>query len=416
MAERSAIEWCDSTFNPWLGCTKISPACDHCYAEAHMDTRLGRVQWGAGQPRQRTSAANWRQPLKWNAQADYFGQCDVCGHRGEKQFMQAADGRKVRTAVCQSCNNGLMQPARRRVFCASLADWLDKEVPVAWLADLLSLIHRTPNLDWLLLSKRIGNWRARISAVVDLFEHRMVVSGLGDNHGYAMTRNWLTGEAPANVWLGATVCNQPEADRDIPKLLAVPARVRFLSIEPMLSAINLDYWIRPTVHCGACGFYYPPAEAIPDPNGHLMGADECSKCGAHSCMGTWWGEEAIEERSRSDDEELDDWDCGYKLHQIICGGESGPHARPMHPDWVRSLRDQCAAAGVPFLLKQWGEWIPPDQQHGGPLFMSRADQITHERSGRFCVVGGMPFWKIGKRAAGRLLDGKEHNGFPVVTP
>jgi len=80
MAERSAIEWCDSTFNPWIGCTKISTACDHCYAEAQMDTRLGRVKWGAGQQRQRTSAANWRQPVRWNARS--FWQCDACGWRG----------------------------------------------------------------------------------------------------------------------------------------------------------------------------------------------------------------------------------------------------------------------------------------------------------------------------------------------
>lgn len=68
MSDRTAIEWCDSTFNPWIGCTKISPACDHCYAEAQMDTRMGRVEWGAGKPRSRTSAAYWKQPLRWNAQ------------------------------------------------------------------------------------------------------------------------------------------------------------------------------------------------------------------------------------------------------------------------------------------------------------------------------------------------------------
>src|ERR1700730_6921319 len=120
VAENSKIEWTDHTFNPWIGCTKVSPACDHCYAEAMMDTRYGRVRWGAGEDRSRTSKANWQQPLKWNRIAQ-------------------ADG------------------ARPLVFCASLADVFDNEVDPLWRRELFALIEATPSLIWLLLTKRIGN-------------------------------------------------------------------------------------------------------------------------------------------------------------------------------------------------------------------------------------------------------------------
>ena len=177
MAEQSAIEWTDATFNPWIGCTKISPGCAGCYAEQRMDTRLHVVQWGAGQPRKRTSASNWREPVKWNAQhAEFFAQ----------------HGR------------------RRRVFCASLADVFDNEAPAQWRGELWALVKATPHLDWLLLTKRIGN-----------------VAGMAPADGL-----------PSNVWLGATMVNQDEWDRDVRKLLAVEASVRFVSAEPMLGPIR----------------------------------------------------------------------------------------------------------------------------------------------------------------------------------
>ena len=151
MSAATRIEWADSTFNPWIGCTKISPGCDHCYAERQMDQRLGRVRWGAGQPRQRTSAAYWRQPELWNAEADRFRECGACGWRGQIEIGASP-----------------VPFARRRVFCASLADVFDNEVPLKWLMDLLDLIRRTPNLDWLLLTKRIGNVTTRLGAVARL--------------------------------------------------------------------------------------------------------------------------------------------------------------------------------------------------------------------------------------------------------
>lgn len=281
MSDTTGISWCDSTFNPWMGCTKVSPACDHCYAE--RDTRrFGRVEWGAGKTRVRTSAQNWKLPLRWNNSEFY--ECPACGWRGEGFICGNAIGNGGSIKGCK----GEPVRARRRVFCASLADVFDNEVDPAWRDDLFELISRTPNLDWLLLTKRIGKARDMFGPI-------------------APGADFAT--AFPNVWLGATVINQAEADRDIPKLLAVPARVRFLSIEPMLgaidlSAIDVDGW----------------HEVLP--------------------LGGRWLER-------------DEKDCNHpRIHWVIAGGESGPHARPMHPDWVRSLRDQCAAAGVAFFVKQ----------------------------------------------------------------
>lgn len=266
MGADTKIEWAHHTFNPWIGCTRVSTACDNCYAEADFGKRRKVVQWGAGQPRKRTAPSTWAQPLRWNAEAERLG-------------------------------------VRYRVFCASLADVFDNEVPSEWRSDLIDLIVETPHLDWLLLTKRIGN------------AHQMLTDAT--NHASGWT-------AFPNVWIGATICNQQEADRDIPKLLAVPAAKRFLSMEPLLGPVELEPWL--------------------------------SANDLHKIVG------------------------GPMIDWVIVGGESGPNARPMHPDWARSLRDQCQSAGVPFLFKQWGEWW-----NGA---------------------------RLGKATAGRSIDGREWNEVP----
>jgi len=180
MGENSKIEWCDHTFNPFVGCTKISPACDHCYAEAWAKRTGNDALWQS--ERRRTTDANWRQPLKWNREAERGG-------------------------------------VRRKVFCASLADVFDNQVPLHWRDDLWCLICKTPWLDWLLLTKRPQNI-AKMLPPGDL---------------------WQPWPWP-NVWLGCTAENQEEADRRIPHLLAVPAAVRFLSCEPLLGPVSLRRW------------------------------------------------------------------------------------------------------------------------------------------------------------------------------
>lgn len=308
MAENTAIEWADHTFNPWIGCTKVSPGCANCYAEARDQRFAGGVHWGKGAKRQRTSAANWNLPLKWNREE-------------EAKLVPRAE---------------FVNPQRPRVFCASLADWLDDEVPIEWLADLLGLIHATPSLDWLLLTKRPQNFHSRIEAALE------PASWPGRSR---YVRDWLQGTPPANVWIGTTVEDQQRADERIPALLEIPAPARFLSCEPLLGPVDIT---------------------------HIRKGD-------------------------------DQWFPRQHIQWVICGGESGPKARPMHVNWARSLRDQCATGGVPFFFKQWGEWHPLCQ--GGQA-------IGGTSTSRYYFDDGYTHAWLGKKMAGRLLDGREHNEFP----
>lgn len=279
MAENSKIEWTHHTFNPWIGCTRVSPACDHCYAETWAN-RYGTVEWGTGKPRKLTSESNWQQPIKWNRQAELTGE-------------------------------------RKRVFCASLADVFDNEVDPAWRIRLFALIEKTPHLDWLLLTKRIGNARKMLPL------------------------DW-GGPACPNVWLGISVVTQQEADRDIPKLIELEPHVSFLSMEPLLEPVDLHMpWIK-------------------EANGTIT-----------KISGIDW---------------------------VIIGGESGNDARPMKPEWARSLRDQCIEAGVPFHFKQWGEW--------GPILSNGPHEFLPYRNGMV---------RFGKKRAGRLLDGRTWDEQPLQT-
>ena len=230
MGRHSAIEWTHHTFNPWWGCTKVSPACNHCYAES-WSRRIGLDVWGSRARRRFFGESHWREPLRWN-----------------------------RTAA--------KTHSRKRVFCASMADVFEQRDDLsAARARLWELIEQTPSLDWLLLTKRPEN----VSAMVPW--------------GAA----W-----PANVWLGATVEDQEHAALRVPPLLKAPARVHFLSCEPLLSPLDLSEWM------------VGPSRIV--------------------------------------------W--------VIAGGESGGQARPTQPEWFRGLRDQCQQHGVLLHFKQWGEWGP----------------------------------------------------------
>jgi protein gp37 len=180
VGENSKIEWTDHTFNPWIGCQKVSPGCDHCYAEAMMDHRYGRVTWGPHGERVRTSDDNWKKPVKWNSEAKAF---------------KREHGR------------------RPRVFCASLADVFDNKAPSAWRRDLFTLIRGCDGLDWLLLTKRPQNIL------------RMLPPDWDD--GYR------------NVWLGTSAEDQAYFDLRWRFLQKVPARIRFISYEPALGKLRL---------------------------------------------------------------------------------------------------------------------------------------------------------------------------------
>lgn len=282
MGANSEISWTHHTFNPWWGCSKVSPACAHCYAETWAK-RTGHDSLWKGE-RRFFGDKHWNEPLKWNREA---------GAAGE----------------------------RRRVFCASMADvFEDREDLNDALYRLMCLIQRTPDLDWLLLTKRPQNIISRLKRAADT-----CTVDFGDitDRIYAWIED--TRLFP-NIWIGTTVENQEQADKRIPARLKVPAAVHFLSCEPLLGPVELEM-----CHGGI----------VEDEDG-----------AAYPGLIQW----------------------------VICGGESGANARPMNVEWARSLRDQCAEAGVAFHFKQWGEFL-----------------------------SGL---RTGKKAAGRLLDGVLHDAFP----
>lgn len=243
--ENTKIEWANHTFNPWIGCTKVSPGCKNCYAETLMAGRFGRVDWGPQGKRKRTSMPYWGNPRMWNDKA-----------------------RKSST--------------RPRVFVGSLADVFedkpDQPEMDEWRDQLFHYPVLYDHMDWLFLTKRPENVM------------RMV------NH------NWLERGFPPNVWIGTSIENKWTAWRRIPDLLAIPAAVRFLSVEPLLGPIDLK-------------MYYSDDESVPTDR------------------------EPFPERQ-------------HRIHWVIVGGESGPVARPMNLDWARDIRDQCLVADVPFFFKQ----------------------------------------------------------------
>lgn len=238
MAENSAIEWTDHTVNFWIGCTRVSPACDHCYAERDwsMEGRFARVEWGPHGERSPT-----KDPM-----------------------------REVARIAAGAAKRG----RRERVFVNSLSDWADnhKSISDDLRASIFDAARLHPGIDFILLTKRPQNIARYLP---------------GD---------W--GNGYRNVWLGVTAENQEEADRRIPILLATPAAVRWVSAEPLLGPVKL-----------------------------------------HERLGDDWLASGLSGERRG-------------LDWIVVGGESGAGARPMHPAWARSIRDQCAEAGVPFFMKQ----------------------------------------------------------------
>jgi protein gp37 len=296
VSDKTSIEWTDATWNPVTGCTKVSPGCDHCYAETLAERFRGTP-----------------------------------GHYYERGFDVQLRPEK------------LDQPLRwrrpRRVFVNSMSDLFHDDVPDDYIARVFAVMALAPQHTFQVLTKRHGRMRSLLNQTgPQSFRTSITIEQA------AMARPWQPGsgltvsvEWPLpNVWLGVSVENQQWADIRIPALLDTPAAVRFLSCEPLLGPVDLTDAIWPE-----------------------GSADECTP---------------------------DRCTCG--IDWVIVGGESGRGARPMHPDWARSLRDQCAAAGVPFLFKQWGEWMPVRTPSG-----------EHQE-------------RVGKKAAGRELDGRTWDEFP----
>lgn len=356
MADNTKIEWTEATWNPLVGCTIISPGCTNCYAmkEAH------RQQLCAGGLGRETHYTGTTKLVK---------------------------GKPVWTGqVNLAPDHILTAPLRwrkpKQIFVCAHGDLFHESVPDEWIDKVFAVMALAPQHTFQVLTKRSRRMREYLSherrphqvarGAVDLFRHRMLpkrmplddrwpVRSIGDIDlpDDITMQVWPL----PNVWLGVSAEDQARADERIPDLLATPAAVRWLSAEPLLGPVDL--------------------RSMQWPDGSYFDALE----GWHT--------------QHSSDPGID-W--------VVAGGESGQGARPMHPDWARALRDQCAHAGGPFFFKQWGNWHPATQTmaDGSQNLLRKG-----ERSGEFHSWGA-DGWavNVGKGRAGRLLDGVEHNGMP----
>ena len=275
------IEWCEESWNPVTGCTKISEGCKNCYAERMAKRLAGRFGYPKDNPFQVTLHPDrLNQPIKWK------------------------------------------KP--RYIFVCSMSDLFQPDVPKWFLDRVFDRI-----------------------CYDDILHHKFLILTKRPMRAYEYFESWFDSRLPDNVWFGVSVENQKTADERIPKLLQISAKIKFISIEPILGMVELRR---------AFGSEGPRQTYI---------------------------------------EQLD-W--------IIVGGESGPHARPMHPDWVRKVRDDCIQTRVPFFFKQWGEWV-----------QSEEPQEVYSKKGGFKTLPAKEcFIKVGKKRAGRLLDGREWNQYPKI--
>ena len=377
MADRTKIEWAEATWNPITGCTLVSEGCRHCYAARLAATRLREHPSRAGLARINLA--------------------------GEAKF----------TGEVRFNEDWLDQPLRwrrpRRVFVCARGDLFHESVPDEWIDRVFAVMALAPQHTFQVLTKRPERAQSYLARIMegengseDVVDAAVRITG-SPCAAHVEDVDWPL----PNVWLGTSVEDQATADARIPHLLATPAAVRFVSAEPLLGAVDLT-------SIGDDGFSavdslrtYTVAQARED-----------------------WGAGFDEECGLQADQPALDW--------VIVGGESGPGARPMHPDWARSLRDQCQAAGVPFFFKQWGEWLAMGQ--AGFTAWSAANVRGNGASGRrwlgfahfndgaggpetarigpcetFNLGGALQAARLGKAAAGRLLDGRTWDEMPEAS-
>jgi protein gp37 len=371
------IEWTDVTWNPVTGCTKISPGCEHCYAERMSKRLKGRYGYPADEPfRVTLHPDKLEEPLHWR------------------------------------------KP--KRVFVCSMGDLFHEDVPDRFIEAVFGIISLCGQHVFQVLTKRPERaleWFGR--SMVGVCQAELCVNGALRSTAYIRDTSAVNGTPTAdhrdewplpNVWLGVTAEDQQRANERIPTLLQIPAAGRFVSIEPMLGAIHL---MGVSGSDGACwntlrGHKFLPQERVVGQIGGMALTD-------YPCVPT------------------------AKLDWVILGGESGPGARPMHPDWARKVRDDCQAAGVPFYFKQWGEWGAGAIRisDGHPVFRMFANKMGWEHKGDTWVNGGTCIdttgrtltrggdfddarypvavvHKIGKKRAGRVLDGQTWEQMPEV--
>lgn len=380
MADRSKIEWTNATWTPVKGCTRVSEGCRNCYAEI--------------------MAARFSRPWQWG--------------RGLARIVDTPQGRDHRwTGAVRFDEAELLKPLRwkkpRRIFVCSTSDLFQDGVPDEWIDRVFGVMAMCPQHTFQVLTKRPERMRRYCNSLWAAGEHALAhIDG-------APPEPWPF----PNVWLGTSAEDQTRADERIPHLLATPAAVRFLSCEPLLGPVDVRQWQHaygcgcgwggdsPLDFCRSCGWRgHAPGE---------IGDAACQECG-----------ELIEDYNACPECEGHDGDWGSfgpnskpRLDWLIVGGESGPGARPMHLEWARSIRDQCAAAGVPFFFKQWGEWLPVEGEGIGDgivLWPADGRDLGQDFSkwGKHPLryMPGQEMWRVGKGRAGRLLDGAEHLAMP----
>lgn len=397
MSGASKIEWTDATWNPIVGCSIVSPGCTNCYA-MRMAARIEAI--------------------------NRAGSTDDNGYR-----VRAAPGAKTRDhyeGTTRKVNGNAVWTGKlalapdhiltaplhwkkpRRIFVNSMGDLFHENAPDEWIDKVFAVMALCPQHQFQVLTKRAERMRAYFEKEDRIFGARRrmvfkVATDLEDSLEIAAPREVFryqgAGEGKKelcctglrtwplkNVWLGVSAERQQEADERIPHLLQTPAAIRFVSCEPLLGPIDLRGLQSDLDQVGE-------RYVLDALTGRVLFGSIAEQPAQQSLVA--------------------------KLDWIIVGGESGPGARPMHPDWARALREQCTAAGVPFFFKQWGGWKPLDQITEQVITGARGPHAIVHQDGRYILdsdIADPPravfAFNFGKKAAGRLLDGKEHNGMP----
>lgn len=368
MADQTPIEWTDATWNIITGCSVVSPGCTNCYAMKLAGTRLHHHPSRKGLTIDSKAGPVWNGQVRFNAE-------------------------------------WLTQPLRwtrpRMIFVCAHGDLFHEAVPDDWLDQIFAVMALADHHTFQVLTKRPERMREYLSegggriadTIIRMRRERgdpdMVLVPL------AHVRPGAVWWPLPNVWVGVSVEDQARADERIPILLDTPAAVRWISAEPLLGPVKLP---RVDFHCDLCGGTGVLARW---PKGQCH---ECAGRGSIPAISTdpKFGGPLTPMRSI-------DW--------VVAGGESGTGSRPMHPDWARQLRDQCAEAGVPFLFKQWGEWLDVEQARdviGDDDPRISDGQLRRCGKAPLAVADGVTLVRCGKKAAGRLLDGQLHDGFPTT--
>lgn len=389
MADKTSIEWTDATWNPITGCSIVSPGCTNCYAMKLAGTRLRNMPSRKGLTNQTKAGPVWNGEMRFN----------------EEFALQPLHWKRP-----------------RMIFVCAHGDLFAEGVPDEWIDRVFAVMALAPHHTFQVLTKRSDRMRAYVNdpqtikrvyhLVCDMaLEHRVNVTLIADRSHEGLAppgaRVYLGQWPLSNVWKGVSAEDQKRANERVPDLAYTLAAVRWISAEPLLGSIDLERIL-------FCEKYY--------------------RSGAHHYVdvlrGGFWSPKPFFRASQDGEEKsffTNHSDLKDNLiHWVVAGGESGSASRPMHPDWVRQLRDQCENAGVPFFFKQWGNWSSiMDRNKADPDW--RADYANrlndrHPDISWLNFEGGSGFHgerfhvmqRIGKAKAGRILDGITHDAFPKI--